>query len=206
VHESGRTRVTRLFLPGRTVIRKEPVGADAPGRLRHEVAMLRRLRDVAARDQPLPGPLCSISRVFDRLEPTGQQSEEAALAGRCQGVVVGEAPGVGKTALVDELREVVTGRDGWYDVAEAKSTKHGTPSSKSTTFAGVMSRCMTPRPCIPATARANRTASPISPSTSGGVASSTRLVPPTSASTIDPGYRGASNSGKRKRASEVSGS
>jgi hypothetical protein len=38
VHESGRTRVTRLFLPGRTVIRKEPVGADAPGRLRHEIA------------------------------------------------------------------------------------------------------------------------------------------------------------------------
>jgi len=46
VHESGRTRVTRLFLPGRTVIRKEPVGADAPGRLRHEIAMLGRLRGV----------------------------------------------------------------------------------------------------------------------------------------------------------------
>src|SRR5882757_4019399 len=46
VHESGCTRVTRLFLPGRTVIRKEPLGAEAPGRLRHEIAMLRRLRDV----------------------------------------------------------------------------------------------------------------------------------------------------------------
>jgi len=30
---------------------------------------------VAARDQPLPGPLCRIDSVFDRLEPTGQQSE-----------------------------------------------------------------------------------------------------------------------------------
>src|SRR3954452_3727206 len=39
---------------------------------------------------------------------------EEALAGRCRGVLVGGAPGVGKTALVDELRAVVTGRDGWF--------------------------------------------------------------------------------------------
>ena len=39
---------------------------------------------------------------------------EEALAGRCRGVLVGGAPGVGKTALVDELRPVVTGRDGWF--------------------------------------------------------------------------------------------
>ena len=44
VHESERTRVTRLFLSGRTVIRKEPLGPDAQGRLQHEVAMLQRLR------------------------------------------------------------------------------------------------------------------------------------------------------------------
>ena len=36
VHQSGRTRVTRLFLPERTVIRKEPLGPDADRRLRHE--------------------------------------------------------------------------------------------------------------------------------------------------------------------------
>src|SRR5882757_6959149 len=47
VRESGRTRVTRLFLPGRTVIRKEPVGADAAARLRHETAMLQRVRGAA---------------------------------------------------------------------------------------------------------------------------------------------------------------
>jgi hypothetical protein len=29
VHFSARTRITRLFLPGRTVIRKEPLGPDA---------------------------------------------------------------------------------------------------------------------------------------------------------------------------------
>ena len=39
---------------------------------------------------------------------------EDALAGRCRGVLVGGAPGVGKTALVDQLRPVVTGRDGWF--------------------------------------------------------------------------------------------
>jgi signal transduction histidine kinase len=39
---------------------------------------------------------------------------EEALAGRCRGVLVGGSPGVGKTALADELRPVVTGRDGWF--------------------------------------------------------------------------------------------
>ncbi|WP_432991970.1 AAA family ATPase [Dactylosporangium sp. CA-233914] len=37
-----------------------------------------------------------------------------ALAGRCRGVLVSGAPGVGKTALVDQLRPVVTGGDGWF--------------------------------------------------------------------------------------------
>ena len=46
VHESERTRITRLFLPGRTVIRKEPLGPDAERRLRHEASMLERLRGV----------------------------------------------------------------------------------------------------------------------------------------------------------------
>ena len=54
-------------------------------------------------------------------------------------------------------------------------------------FAGVMSRCITPRRCIPATARASPTASPISSSTASGLASPARLAPPASASTIDPG-------------------
>ena len=44
LHASERTRVARLFLPGRTVIRKEPLGADAQRRLQHELAMLERLR------------------------------------------------------------------------------------------------------------------------------------------------------------------
>ena len=45
-HESGRTRVSRLFLPARTVIRREPLGHDARRRLQREVWMLQRLRGV----------------------------------------------------------------------------------------------------------------------------------------------------------------
>jgi hypothetical protein len=44
LHESERTRVTRLFLPGGTVVCKEPLGPDAQRRLEHEQGMLERLR------------------------------------------------------------------------------------------------------------------------------------------------------------------
>ena len=62
VHESDRTRVTRLFLPGRTVIRKESLGPDAERWLRHEVAMLERLRGAegVAQLAELPGYPASI--------------------------------------------------------------------------------------------------------------------------------------------------
>src|SRR3954466_14651225 len=46
VHESERSRVTRLFRAGGTVVRKEPLGPDAQRRLRNEAAMLERLRGV----------------------------------------------------------------------------------------------------------------------------------------------------------------
>ena len=36
------------------------------------------------------------------------------MAGRCRGVLIGGAPGVGKTSLIDELRSMATGRDGWF--------------------------------------------------------------------------------------------
>jgi diguanylate cyclase (GGDEF)-like protein len=56
LHESGRTRVTRLFFAGRTVIRKEPLGPDADRRLRHELAILERLRAVAGVARLLDAP------------------------------------------------------------------------------------------------------------------------------------------------------
>src|SRR6202035_6040560 len=46
VHESRRTRITRLFFPERTLICKEPLGPDAQRRLRHEETILGRLRGV----------------------------------------------------------------------------------------------------------------------------------------------------------------
>src|ERR1700722_12523010 len=76
VHSSERTRVTRLFLPGRAVIRKEPLGPDAERRVRHEVAMLERLLGVAgvaqlAEESRYPGSVV--------LEDAGEESL-AALA------------------------------------------------------------------------------------------------------------------------------
>ncbi len=56
VHSSERTRITRLFLPGRTVIRKEPLGPDAERRLQRETAMLERLRGVAGLVQLAEAP------------------------------------------------------------------------------------------------------------------------------------------------------
>jgi hypothetical protein len=56
LHEGGRTRVTRLYLPGGTAIRKEPLGPDADRRLRHELAMLERLRGVPGVAQLLDAP------------------------------------------------------------------------------------------------------------------------------------------------------
>jgi signal transduction histidine kinase len=56
VHENERSRVSRLFLPGRTLIRKEPLGRDAQRRLRQELAMLERLRGVAGVAQLVETP------------------------------------------------------------------------------------------------------------------------------------------------------
>jgi signal transduction histidine kinase len=69
---------------------------------------------VAEHDVPLR--LQAPSRLVGRdAEVTGLTAAFAeALAGSCRGVLVGGAPGVGKTALVDELRSVVTDAGGWF--------------------------------------------------------------------------------------------
>ncbi len=56
---------------------------------------------------------------------------------------------------------VNSGRISASDVADAKPTRHGAPSADITMLAGQMSRCITPRPCMPATAFANARARPI---------------------------------------------
>ena len=86
---------------------------------------LERLRDADARaaaalrvgEHDVPLRLLPPSRLV------GRDDEVAALRGGVRGraggrgaaaVLVGGAPGVGKTALVDQLRPVVTGGDGWF--------------------------------------------------------------------------------------------
>ena len=60
--------------------------------------------------------VAAASRLVGREEEVAALHEAFAdaLAGRCRGVLVRGAPGVGRTALVDELRSVVTGRHGWF--------------------------------------------------------------------------------------------
>ena len=88
VHSSERTRITRLFLPGRTVIRKEPLGPDAERRVRHEVAMLERLPGVAGVAQLAEAPRYPGSVV---LEDVG----EASLAGMTKPLPVDNLVGLG---------------------------------------------------------------------------------------------------------------
>ena len=64
LHESARTRVTRVSVPGAAVVRKEPRGPDAERRLRHERAILERLRGVAGLAQLVETPSYSGSVVL----------------------------------------------------------------------------------------------------------------------------------------------
>jgi signal transduction histidine kinase len=83
---------------------------------------LQRLRDADADAEVLRvGERDVQLRLLPPSRLVGRDDEVAALeaaftdavGGRCRGVLVGGAMGVGKTALVDELRAVVTGADGW---------------------------------------------------------------------------------------------
>ncbi len=83
-------------------------------RLAEHGASTRAAARVGERDFPLR--LLAPSRLVGRDNEVVALSAafEDALTGRCRGVLVGGAPGVGKTALVDQLRPVVTGNDGWF--------------------------------------------------------------------------------------------
>jgi signal transduction histidine kinase/tetratricopeptide (TPR) repeat protein len=66
-------------------------------------------RDVPVRLRP-PSRLVGREREVAALEAAFAQS----LSGRCRGVLVGGAPGVGKTALAEALWKVVTDAGGWF--------------------------------------------------------------------------------------------
>src|SRR5271166_3685863 len=88
VHESTRTRVTRLFFARRTVIRKEPLGPDADRRLRHEAAVLERLRGVKGVAQLAQAPRYAGSAVL-------ADAGGATLAGLGKPLAAGELTGLG---------------------------------------------------------------------------------------------------------------
>ncbi|HEV7855074.1 MAG TPA: AAA family ATPase [Mycobacterium sp.] len=100
LHESERTRVTRLFFPGRSVIHKEPLGPDAQRRLQHEVAMLERVRGVVGVAQLLDAPRYPGSIV---VEDVGGMS----LAGQVKPLAVDDL-----TAFAVELARAVAGVHG----------------------------------------------------------------------------------------------
>ncbi|HEX3304971.1 MAG TPA: AAA family ATPase, partial [Streptosporangiaceae bacterium] len=71
---------------------------------------------VGVGERDFPVRLLAPSRLVAREAEVAvlEEAFEDALASRCHGLLISGAPGVGKTALVDELRPLVTGRDGWF--------------------------------------------------------------------------------------------
>src|ERR1700756_3127063 len=88
VHQSERTRVTRLFLPGGTVIRKEPLGPSGERRVRHELAMLERLRGMTGVAQLAAAPQYPGSAVL-------VDAGAASLAGQEKPLAVADLIGLG---------------------------------------------------------------------------------------------------------------
>jgi predicted ATPase/signal transduction histidine kinase len=80
LHESERTRVTRVFLPGRTIVRKEPLGPDAQRRLEHELGMLQQLRGVVGVVQVREAPRYPGSIVMEDLGGTSLAGVATPLA------------------------------------------------------------------------------------------------------------------------------
>src|SRR6185503_8104682 len=68
------------------------------------------------------------SRLFGRAADIAALTRafDGALAGQHRCVLVAGAPGVGKTALIDELRPVVTARRGWFLTGKFDQYHHDT--------------------------------------------------------------------------------
>jgi predicted ATPase len=83
--------------------------------------------EIGVGERDFPVRLVPPSRLVGREAQVAALAEafEDTLAGKCRGVLISGAPGVGKTALVDELRAVVTGRDGWFVVGKFDQYRRG---------------------------------------------------------------------------------
>jgi signal transduction histidine kinase len=84
--------------------------------LLYDLERLRNGDEVRVGEHDVPLRLLPPSRLVGRDDEVAalEAAFEEALTGRCRGVLVSGALGVGKTALVDQLRPVVTGGDGWF--------------------------------------------------------------------------------------------
>ena len=84
--------------------------------LAHDLALVRCGAPVRPGEHDLPARALTPSRLAGREGEIGELGAAFAdaLAGHCRGLLVSGAPGVGKTSLVNELRPVVAGADGWF--------------------------------------------------------------------------------------------
>jgi signal transduction histidine kinase len=82
----------------------------------YDLERLRDTRELRVGEYDFPVRLLPPSRLVGRDEQIAALKEAfaEALDGRRAGVVISGAPGVGKTALTDELRPVVTASGGWF--------------------------------------------------------------------------------------------
>jgi len=99
------------------LLEKEPDDRyqSADGLVR-DLDLLRQGAVVRPGERDLPAWPLTPSRPSGREEEIGELNVAfvEAVAGRCRGILVSGAPGVGKTSLVNELRPVVAGADGWF--------------------------------------------------------------------------------------------
>nr|WP_084131659.1 diguanylate cyclase [Parafrankia colletiae] len=85
--------------------------------LAHDLALVHRgAAVVRPGEHDLPARPLTPSRLAGRDEEIAELGSAFAdaLAGRCHGVLVSGPPGVGKTSLVNALRPIVAGDDGWF--------------------------------------------------------------------------------------------
>ncbi|MBL7495859.1 diguanylate cyclase [Frankia sp. CNm7] len=82
----------------------------------HDLALLGRGAPVHPGEHDVAARILTPSRLAGREEEIGKLGAvfTDAMAGRCRGLLVSGAPGVGKTSLVNELRPIVAGSDGWF--------------------------------------------------------------------------------------------
>ena len=185
LHESERTRVKRLFLPGRTVVQKEPLGPDAERRLRHELAMLERLRGVPGVAQLVQAPRYRGSIVVEDVAGT-------SLAGQATPLAVDDLVALGlelARAVGGMHRRGVMHRD--ITPANIVISRGGTPCLVDFALATSLAEI---RPEFTHHTEIVGTLAYLAPEQTGRTARPARLVAPASASMIDPASHGASTS------------